>query len=307
MAEDRYPPEISDVVIAYDPQTLARLPVRREDAAAAFSPGSEPWRVVTAMAADDAGVLDGAAVDRTLIGAHNEMQRLWEEFLHGQRVAGVLRVLIDGLRASGHRGRIRVVDVGCGIGYVLRWMASHRVFPTSEVELVGVDYNAALVAYAQRLAEVEGLTQCRFEVGNAFAMDQPGTIIISSGVLHHFRGESLSAFFASQSRCGPEAFAHFDIQRSWLAPVGAWLFHYARMRLPLARHDGTLSAIRAHSAQALFSAAEAGSGGMFRLLHFNRQIPWLPVIRTMHAVIGVRPEVAEALKLDGRYAWSAGR
>jgi hypothetical protein len=48
---------------------------------------------------------------------------------------------------------------------------------------------------------------------------------------------------------------HFDILPTWLTPVGAWIFHQARMQSALARHDGTLSAARAHSGATLMRAA----------------------------------------------------
>lgn len=51
----------------------------------------------------------------------------------------------------------------------------------------GVDYNEALVAEAERLAALEKLN-CRFEVANAFVMDEPTNLFISTGVLHHFWG-----------------------------------------------------------------------------------------------------------------------
>ncbi|MEL6178478.1 MAG: methyltransferase type 11, partial [Myxococcota bacterium] len=113
----------------------------------------------------------------------------------------------------------------------------------------------------------------------------------------------LAEFFQAQARCGPKAFAHFDIQHSWLAPLGAWLFHYARMRLPLAQHDGTLSAIRAHPQEMLLDSAIQGAGADYRWIHFNRRIAWMPLIRTMHAVMGVETGLASALELDGRFVW----
>ncbi|MEU8517868.1 class I SAM-dependent methyltransferase [Kitasatospora sp. NPDC048722] len=54
-----------------------------------------------------------------------------------------------------------------------------------DVELVGVDLDAALVGEADRLARGEGLT-CRFVHGNAFALPEPATVYVSTGVLHHF-------------------------------------------------------------------------------------------------------------------------
>ena len=71
------------------------------------------------------GFLDAAQIDRYLVTVHWEMQRLAEEFSHGQRVWHLLRALIASIRSSGYQGTIRIIDVGCGIGYTPRWLAAN--------------------------------------------------------------------------------------------------------------------------------------------------------------------------------------
>jgi SAM-dependent methyltransferase len=128
-----------------------------------------------------------------MLTVHWEMQRLAEEFYHGHRVLRVLRATIGTLRSNGFAGPIRIVDVGCGIGYTIRWLAARTLLPQAAVELTGVDLNSALVKEANRLAAAEALP-CRFFHGDAFSADLRGHIYISTGVLHHFRGEDLVAF-----------------------------------------------------------------------------------------------------------------
>jgi SAM-dependent methyltransferase len=91
--------------------------------------------------------------------------RLSEEFQFGRRIEALLSPLIAGLRAVGP-GVIRVVDVGCGLGYVPRSLAAaSRLGP--DVWLVGLDVNLVLVHRARDLAAQEGLA-CRFICGDAF-------------------------------------------------------------------------------------------------------------------------------------------
>src|SRR5262249_52328367 len=116
------------------------------------------------------------------------------------------------------------------------------------------DYNAAFIRLAARLADEENLP-CRFVVANAFQLEQKATIFMSTGVIHHFRGDALDQFMAQQAAEQPPAFVHSDIKPTYLAPLGSWLFHEARMREPLARHDGILSAQRAHPGERLTAAA----------------------------------------------------
>lgn len=286
--------EISDFIVDFDPDTLRRRPVAKRPVVDAFAArgNRRAARVVADLPADGDGVLDPAAVDRVLLAAHYELQQMSEEFYHGRRVYEFLRPLLAALRAGGAPPPYRVVDVGCGIGYVVRWLAA-RTDLAAEAELIGADYNAALVAEARRLAEIEGLP-CPFVVANAFRLPQAATVYLSTGVVHHFRGDALRDFFGQHDRPGSLAFAHFDLQPTPWGPVGSLLFHRVRMRLPLARHDGVASAVRAHPAADLLAAARAGAPG-FVAGTFGARLGRLPVPRVMHAVVGVRPGFRGAL------------
>jgi len=80
-------------------------------------------------------------------------------------------------------------------------------------------------------------------------------------VIHHFRGESLCEFLRRHEQPDALAFLHYDFQPSFLAPYGSWFFHYLRMRTAIAKHDGVMSAIRAHDAETLTQAARAATPG----------------------------------------------
>nr|WP_240943109.1 class I SAM-dependent methyltransferase [Planosporangium thailandense] len=186
---------------------------------------------------------------------------------------------------------LRLVDVGCGLGYLIRWLAAtHALGP--DVELIGVDLDAALVGEAARLARAEGL-HCRFVHGNAFDLPEAATVYVSTGVLHHFRGPALAEFFRAQASSPALAFCHYDIAATRLAPVGAWAFHRARMRHPLGRHDGVVSALRAHSDEALLRAAAAP--GIRPLLYEPRGMS-NPFCTTLRPVLGIRPHLEAPLR-----------
>jgi len=292
-------PEISDLVVDYDADTLARRPVRKADVLATLRANGQraAARVVERFPESD-GVLDAAHVDAVLVRSHLELQRLHEEFLMGYRVAEVLRPLFDGLRAAGAPAPLHLVDLGCGLGFVLRWIA-RRAALGPDVTLTGADYNAAFGRAARRLAAQESLP-CRFVTGNAFRLAAPdiagGTVVFAStGVLHHFRGASLAELFAQHRACGAAAAVHFDIKPTVIAPVGAWIFHQARMREPLARHDGTLSAVRAHRDDTLLEALATGAPAMRRMV-WDGAAGALRLARIMHAVVGVSPAYEGAFR-----------
>lgn len=233
-------------------------PVLRDEAAELLrSRGQRRAARIVARLPERDGVLDVAAVDALGLRIHRELQRLGEELQLGRRVASVVGTLLP----TGD-SPVRVVDVGCGLGHVLRSIAAHGDLP-EHVELVGVDLNPVLVSEASRLATIEGVG-CRFVSGDAFepgvaVADGARTVVVSSGLMHHLAPDELSGFFAAQAQLEVFAFAHWDIAPCLWSTMGAWIFHQARMREPISRHDGVMSARRAHPAETLLAAAERGA------------------------------------------------
>ena len=285
--------EISDLIVDFDPSTLQRIPVPRDSVTQRLRDNGQRQAadIVAAMPTSGA-MLDPGFVDQLLIRVHCEMQRLSEEFQHGRRVLELLLPMLTALQEQGVRPPFRVVDIGCGTGYVMRWLAAHQSELPEGVELLGVDFNDALVARATQLAAAENLS-CTFLADNAFTLEQPSTIFLSTGVIHHFRGTDLAAFFQQHAQTGVQAFAHFDFQPTIFAPIGAWLFHWIRMREPLSLHDGVVSARRAHHATRLLEAAR--NAECFRCGMYSRWVtPGIP--RVMQAVVGIRDQLVAVFR-----------
>ena len=285
-------PEISDAIVSFDPETLKREAVIKSEVLREFSDvgNRKAVRIVEHLPERD-GVLDPDAVDRLLVTTHCEMQRISEEFQHGKRVAELLKPLLRALRDRGVERPIRIVDIGCGTGFVVRWLAANETLG-DDVELIGADFNVALVGEAQRLAAIEKLS-CTFVVANAFRLDHAATIYLSTGILHHFRGQGLIELFKQHNRPETCAFVHFDFHPSPMAPLGSWLFHAVRMREPLARHDGVLSAVRAHKSRDLLAAAKAAAPDFISTI-YGTQLWGLPIPRVFHALVGIRADYREA-------------
>lgn len=285
-------PEISDVLIDYDPVTLERKPVMKAKAREPF----ELRRNRTALSIIDKipaadGILDATAVDDILLRSHYELQRVSELFEHGRRVANLLEPLLAAItRTTKHSTPVRIVDIGCGTGYVIRWLAKYLKSSDWSFELVGTDYNSAFIKEAQHLAREENL-KCSFVTGNAFALEVPASIYMSTGVVHHFSGDHLFEFFKSQNQPAVLATVHFDFQSTPFSPLGSWMFHEILMREPLARHDGVLSARRAHPGADLMAAARAGNPDFSHEIYKKDLwgIPFLP--RAMNAILSMRGDI----------------
>jgi hypothetical protein len=280
--------EITDLLWEFD-KGGARLPTRRDAVTQRLLSGGQrrAARIVEGLPERDGYLID-EEIDRLGIRVHCELQRLTEELQLARRVAELISPLVG--RLAEECGHARLIDIGAGIGYVVRWLAASRALDP-RVELVGVDINPVLVRAAARLAGEEGLA-CVFARGDALdlarVIEHPdSTVLISTAFLHHLAPDDLSDFFAAHERLGVAAFAHWDIAPCLVSTLGAWVFHRARMREPVSRYDGVLSAVRAHPADALLGAARAGAPGYRAEVHQGGQ--WHPrAIDVLRPITGVR-------------------
>jgi len=290
-------PEITDLIVRHNQRTLEREPVRKQQVLETFQKfkNRQAVRAVEELPEWD-GMLVDAAVDRTMLAIHWEMQRLSEEFYHGKRVWEILRAAVAALRKNGLLRKIQILDVGCGTGYTPRWLAANISSREQGLEFAGVDLNAVLVGEATRLASAERL-DCKFFHGDAFSPQLAGNIVISTGVIHHFRGVELEEFLGRHEREQTQAFFHFDFQPSLLAPLGSWFFHQLRMRTVIARHDGVLSAARAHPAKTLIEAARRTAPG-FSSGIYGARIWNTPVPRVFHTLVGLRRPLVDEFRVQ---------
>lgn len=95
---------------------------------------------------------------------------------------GQRRRIFDHLVAlSGMRDGNRVLDIGCGTGYLTR-RAAHAVGPTGRV--VGVDPSDSVLAYARRVSP----PNCQFHVAGGETVPEPDgsfDVVVSSLAIHH--------------------------------------------------------------------------------------------------------------------------
>ena len=238
------------------------MPVVKDDVVQTLLSRGQPRaaRLVARMPAED-GCIEAGYLDALGLRIHRELQRLGEELQLDRRMAALLLEPLRRLGASS-AGPVSVVDVGCGLGYVVRAAAARRLLGP-EVRLIGVDLNPLLVEEARRLATAEEL-DCEFVAGDALASveavsDPAMTVVISTGFLHHLGEVELEWFFGRQASLGVAGFAHWDIAPCLWSTAGAWIFHQARMREPISRHDGTMSARRAHPAEVLLAVARGAA------------------------------------------------
>ncbi|MEV8095054.1 class I SAM-dependent methyltransferase [Kitasatospora sp. NPDC085879] len=115
----------------------------------------------------------------TTIAHGRGYEALSTAFFLGRRRAVFTRLA----RLSGARPGDRVLDVGCGTGYLTRAVAEAV---TGSGSVLGIDPSGDAVAHARRLAA--GLANCTFADGIAEDLDaEDGTydVVVTSLVIHH--------------------------------------------------------------------------------------------------------------------------
>ncbi|MFC4590146.1 class I SAM-dependent methyltransferase [Sphaerisporangium corydalis] len=149
---------------------------------------------------DDAEAEAGAGVEAGVgvggVGATIDHPRVYE-ILVNVAFAGHRRALFTRLAAlSGARPGERVLDVGCGTGYLTRLIAP-LVNPGGQV--TGLDPSPAMIAHARRRAP----GACDYVIGQGQAMDFPDArfdAVVASVSLHHMPAPALPAAIGEMYR-----------------------------------------------------------------------------------------------------------
>lgn len=182
-------------------------------------------------------------------------QTLLELDVINQKLGGN-RVTIDAIenllgKQSG-RDTISIADIGCGGGDILIEVASWAAKRNLKVELVGIDANPHIVAYAQKNAG--GYPGISFKCLNIFSEDfkeENYDIIISSLFTHHFKDDRLIDLFSSIKKQARIGVIINDLHRHWLAYYSIKAIVNILSKSPMVKHDGPVSVLRAFTKEEL--------------------------------------------------------
>ncbi len=166
-------------------------------------------------------------------------------------------------------GRLRLLDIGCGGGDVLRHLVVLARADGFGVEALGIDPDARSLAVATAAPTVPGVRFRRAHSSDLVAEGAQFDVVVSNHVLHHLTDAERDAVFADSARLAGRVAVHSDIERSAVAYAG-----YAVGILPFAagtflRTDGLRSIRRSHTRDELAAAVPPGwrvERGPFRLL-----------------------------------------
>jgi len=165
------------------------------------------------------------------------------------RLLGGNRITLEGikflLKAQPKSTIIRITDIGCGNGDMLRAMADYAQLNQLNFMLTGIDANSFTVEHARSLSA--GYTNISYQCLDIFDKlnkQEPTDIIICTLTLHHFKDKEIIALLQSFQSTARLGFVINDLQRSAMA---YYLFQglcFVFRLNEMSREDGLISILR---------------------------------------------------------------
>jgi SAM-dependent methyltransferase len=186
---------------------------------------------------DDLGS-SGKIIDQTL--RELEFINTW---LGGNAVT--LNALSRVKRRKGLSGRIRIADLGCGGGDMLKLVNGWSQKNNVSTELLGVDANPNIVAYARKNVPLENVS---FKATDIFSNDfklMEFDIVMATLFFHHFTDVQLIEFFNQLKQQVKTAVIINDIHRHPLAFYSIKWLTQGFSKSPMVIHDAPVSVLRA--------------------------------------------------------------
>jgi 2-polyprenyl-3-methyl-5-hydroxy-6-metoxy-1,4-benzoquinol methylase len=190
--------------------------------------------------------LQGELLDSPEVPAHLLVQNLRElDFLN--RKSGGHRISLEGIKMlmTNARKMYHIVDLGCGSGDLLRYLAGWASKNGFKVKLTGVDVQPGAISYLKEEStaypEITGVTT---DYRTYLEVHSEIDIIVCSLFCHHLNNSELLWLLSKIHRQSEEGFVINDLQRSPLAYYAAAAMTRILGGSTLSRHDGPVSVLR---------------------------------------------------------------
>lgn len=159
---------------------------------------------------------------------------------HAVSLEGIKRLVVDKQKVY------QIVDLGCGSGDVLKYIARWARAKAYRVQLTGVDKNPDAIDYLRincsAYPEIKGMTSDYKD----YLRTEPDIDIIHCALFcHHLTDEELLELFGHLKSTTRHGFVINDLQRHPGAYYVAWIMTRLLNGTALSKHDGPLSVLRA--------------------------------------------------------------
>ena len=159
---------------------------------------------------------------------------------HAISMEGIKRLMTDRQKVY------HIVDLGCGSGDVLRYIARWARKYQFKVRLTGVDINPDAIKYLEdHSSGYPEITGIAGDYKNYLQTCSDVDVVHCSLFCHHLNDNELHDLFMSLKINASEGFVINDLHRNPVAYYGVWLITRMLNGSDLAKHDGPVSVIRA--------------------------------------------------------------
>lgn len=165
------------------------------------------------------------------------------------QLLGGNKVTLDGVKsliASKPKDEvIRITDIGCGNGDMLRTLADYANNKGLHFMLKGIDANRFTIDHAKSLSEnYPNITYDCSDIFEDLSQDAPCDIMLCTLTLHHFKDEEIIKLLENFKRSAKIGIVINDLQRSALAYRLFKALCYVFRLNDMSREDGLVSILR---------------------------------------------------------------
>ncbi|WP_256004740.1 methyltransferase domain-containing protein [Pedobacter deserti] len=201
--------------------------------------------VNTKHRSDAAEIMDDFAMEGEILRDALDKLASINRLLGGNAVTiSGLRWLLD--RSNVKQGKaIRILDVGCGNGDMLRVLADYGLKKGLNMHLTGVDANAFTVAHAEALSL--GYPSIKYRCADIFEeikQQREYDVILCTLTLHHFKDPELLELMGGLKKQATMGVVVNDLHRSKLAYYLFMLVCIVFGLNAMSRDDGLISILR---------------------------------------------------------------
>jgi 2-polyprenyl-3-methyl-5-hydroxy-6-metoxy-1,4-benzoquinol methylase len=142
------------------------------------------------------------------------------------------------------KNTLRIADLGCGGGDILRLVSNWLEKKEINAELIGFDANPNIIAFAQKHTSQKNIS---YQAVNIFSDDfktQQFDVVIATLFFHHFDSDQLAEFLNQLRRQTSIGIVINDLHRHWFAYYSIKWLTALFSKSPMVKNDAALSVAR---------------------------------------------------------------
>lgn len=141
-------------------------------------------------------------------------------------------------------GTLRIADLGCGGGDILRLISNWLSRKGITAELIGFDANPNIIEFARKHTPQKNISYQSINIFSDDFKKQQFDIVVSTLFFHHFSSDQLAAFFNQLKGQTSMGIVVNDLHRHWFAYYSIKWLTVLFSKSPMVIHDAPLSVAR---------------------------------------------------------------